>query len=61
MPQFRCLQTAYVFDAKVGSDRLVDPGEIIASDLDLDVDKAIPTGESPDSNASKIFERVVEA
>ena len=58
MPQFRCLQTAYVFDAKVGSDRLVDPGEIIASDLDLDVDKAIPAG---DSNASKIFERLPEA
>ncbi len=58
MPKFKALQTAYCFDAKAGYDRLVNPGEIIESDLDLDVDKAIPTGESPDSSASKIFSRL---
>jgi len=59
--KFRALQTAWVFDKKYDCDRLVKAGEIVESDLDLDVDKAIPTGESPDSSASKIFERVVEA
>jgi len=56
--KFRALQTAWVFDKKYDCDRLVKAGEIVESDLDLDVDKAIPAG---DSNASKIFERLPEA
>ena len=56
--KFRALQPAWVFDNHYGCDRLVKAGDVVDSDLDLDVDKAIPTGESPDSSASKIFERL---
>ena len=59
--QFRALQPAWVFDNRFGCDRLVKAGDIVESDLDLDADSAIPTSESPDSSATKIFERVLES
>ena len=58
MPKFRALQTAYCFDKKHDCDRLVQVGEIIESDLELDADLAIPAGEAPDCRASKVFQRV---
>ena len=61
MPKFKALQTAWVFDKKYKCDRLVKVGEDIESDIELDKDKAIATGEAPDSHATRIFERVPEA
>lgn len=59
MPQFKALQVAYVFDKKFGCERHVPIGEIVESDLDLDLDvHTSPTGEAMSSTETAIFERL---